>query len=102
SIESLEDDLNKVLDEQDALGNKNLICPWMPDARRKDADGWKKTAASLTNIGAGCKPRGINFAYHNHSFEFQKFDGKTGFDILFDNADPQFVKSELDVYWAKH
>src|SRR4051812_20426964 len=44
-IEQLESDLNKVLDESDALGNKNVICPWMPEARRKDAAGWKQTAA---------------------------------------------------------
>src|SRR2546423_1130639 len=38
-IEVLESDLNKVMDESDTLGNKNIICPWMPENRRKDAAG---------------------------------------------------------------
>src|SRR5690348_16703036 len=50
SIESLEDDLSKVLDQQETLGNKNLICSWMPEQRRKDADGWKQCAEVLNGI----------------------------------------------------
>jgi sugar phosphate isomerase/epimerase len=101
-IESLEDDLGAVLDDQAVLGNRHLICPWMPEARRKDADGWKAVAASLNRIGNSCSARGIDFAYHNHAFEFQQFEGKAGLDILFENSDPNFVKAELDVYWIQH
>src|SRR5688572_10059385 len=71
SIESLEDDLEAVLDAQAVLGNRHLICPWMPEARRTDADGWKQVAESLNRIGQACAARGVDFAYHNHSFEFQ-------------------------------
>ena len=102
SIESLEDDLSAVLDDQAVLGNRHLICPWMPEARRKDASGWKAVAASLDRIGKSCASRGIDFAYHNHAFEFQQFEGKAGLDILFENCDPKFVKAELDVYWIRH
>jgi sugar phosphate isomerase/epimerase len=47
------------------------------------------------------KRHGLNFAYHNHSFEFEKFDGKSGFDIFYETAG-DLVKAELDVYWLKH
>ena len=101
-IERLENELDKVLDENDTLGNKNLICPWMPEARRKDAAAWKQVAQSLNRIGRAAHERGFEFAYHNHSFEFQKFDGQTALDILFTNTDPHLVKAEIDVYWVKH
>src|SRR5678816_663196 len=84
------------------MGSTNIICPWMPEERRKDAAGWKACAASLNKIARACHERGIDFAYHNHSFEFQKFDGKTGLDIVFENTEPHLVKAELDVYWVKH
>jgi len=85
------------------LGNTNIICPWMPEARRKDAAGWKQVAASLNKIGRACHERGFDFAYHNHSFEFQKFEGgKNGLDILFENSDPHLVRAEIDVYWVNH
>jgi sugar phosphate isomerase/epimerase len=101
-IEQLEKDVDKVLDENEQLGSKLLICPWMPEARRKDADGWKQVAKSLNQIGRAAHERGIDFAYHNHAFEFQKFEGKTGLDILFENTEPHLVKAEIDVYWVKH
>ena len=59
-------------------------------------------AAALCGIGRACHEKGFEFAYHNHSFEFQKFDGKTGMDILFDNCPPHLVRAEVDVYWVKH
>ncbi len=49
-----------------------------------------------------CRTKGFSFAYHNHSFEFEKFDGKTGFGILCANSDAATVGLELDVYWAKY
>lgn len=122
SIDVLELDLNRVLDDNATLGNKNIICPWMPEERRKDADGWKQVAVTLNRIGGECRQRGFEFAYHNHSFEFQKFTlrdpietaaeanppsdssqlEKTGLDLLFAQTDPALVKAELDVYWVQH
>lgn len=42
---------------------------------------------------------GLKFIYHNHAFEFQRFGGITGMDILFD----EFRKTqfELDVFWVQ-
>jgi sugar phosphate isomerase/epimerase len=102
NIDRLEKELSKVFDEQAELGNKNIMCPHIGEARRKDAVGWQQVAQSLNLIGAACRQRGFEFAYHNHSFEFQKFDGRTGFDILWENSQPANVKSELDVYWVQH
>ena len=101
-IEALEADLNKVLDEHELLGNRFIVIPWMDEKRRKDAAGWKQVAQSLNRIGASCRERGFTLCYHNHSFEFEKFDGKTGLDILWENSDANLVKSELDLFWVKH
>ena len=101
-IDQLEKEVARIMDENQALGSKLIICPFMPEARRKNADGWKAVAKSLNQAGRACHERGIDFAYHNHSFEFQKFDGKTGLDILFEDSEPHLVKAEIDVYWVKH
>jgi sugar phosphate isomerase/epimerase len=101
-IEALEKDINRAFDEQHALNSPTIIIPWMPEERRADAAGWKRAAQSLSPIGAKCRERGLELCYHHHSFEFQKFNGKTGMDILLENAEPGLVKIELDVYWLKH
>jgi sugar phosphate isomerase/epimerase len=91
----------KVLDDCQTLGVKNAVYPWIPAERRKTAADWKKIAADLNQIGKQCRDRGMQFGYHNHDFEFQKYDGKVGLDILWENTEPAMVKSELDVYWVK-
>jgi sugar phosphate isomerase/epimerase len=101
-IDVLEKDPSKSFDEADVLGLKNIICPWIPEERRKDAAAWRTIAGILNRAGQAAVDRGFDFAYHNHSFEFQKFDGKYALDILWEHTDHKLVKSELDVYWVQH
>lgn len=100
-IELLEKELNRILDQEDFFGNKMLTISWMPEERRKDADGWKRVAHDLTRLADACARRGFTLMYHNHSFEFEKFDGITGFEILWHNAGPS-LNAQLDTYWLVH
>jgi len=101
-IEQLEKELNKALDDNDAVGNKNIIIPWLNEDRRKSADDWRNFARTCNDVATKAQPRGFTVAYHNHSFEFQTFDGKSGYDLFLENSDPRLVKVELDVYWLQH
>lgn len=101
-IDLLNADINKVMDECQTLGTKNVICPWLPDERRSSAEIWKKNAAEINAAGKECQKRGFELSYHNHSFEFDKFNGKTAMETFWESTDPAAVKSELDVYWVKH
>jgi sugar phosphate isomerase/epimerase len=65
-------------------------------------DDFKKMAAELNLMGSQAKNVGLEFAYHNHNFEFQKWsDGSTTYDILMAETDPSLVKFELDCGWAE-
>lgn len=101
-LEHLEKDLDGVLELARGLGMEYVIVPWMPEELRRDAEGWKNVAARMNAIGEKVVAAGFVFGYHNHSFEFQRFDGKTGLDILMENTDPKLVQLELDTYWVKH
>ena len=101
-IEKLEAELATVADDAETLGTKLVICPWLGEDRRKDAAGYQAAAKALNTIGRGLHERGIDFAYHNHAFEFKEFEGKKGLDILFENSEPHLVKAEIDVYWVRH
>lgn len=58
--------------------------------------------AQLFNlIGENCRKEGIQFLYHNHDWEFVRFDGEYALDILLAATDPHLVKMELDTYWVK-
>ncbi|MBM3475514.1 MAG: sugar phosphate isomerase/epimerase [Armatimonadetes bacterium] len=101
-IDALESNLSQVIDENLAIGNRWIVCPWMPEDRRQDAAGWRTVAGLLSEIGAKVKAAGLQLCYHNHSFEFQRFDGQTGFDIFYAAADPDLVQAEIDTYWVQH
>jgi sugar phosphate isomerase/epimerase len=104
SIDVLEKEaeLQRIMEEAQLLEMKHVVVPFLDEKRRKDADAWKKTARLLDEIGSYLHGIGVELAYHNHAFEFEKFDGKTGWDILFENTTPHLVKAELDVYWAAY
>lgn len=101
-LDQLESNLEAELDFNATIGNAHIVCPWVGEERRKTAADWRTLAASFNRIGDACAKRGMKFCYHNHAFEFEKFDGLAGLDILFGAADPRLVNSELDTYWVKY
>ncbi len=101
-IDGLEQDAEKVMDDFDVYGCKQIVVPWLDAKRRQDAAGWRKFAADMMAVAAKLAKRGFTLGYHNHSFEFEKFDGQYGMDIFWQHTDPKLVRAELDVYWVKH
>jgi sugar phosphate isomerase/epimerase len=64
------------------------------------ADDWKRTADLANSIGAKAKKAGLQYAYHNHNFEFRDLGGgQTGYDLMLSQTDPELVKFELDCGW---
>lgn len=101
-IEQIMNDLQRAIDFSLEIGNKHLVCPYLGDNWRENAEGYKNVARILNEAGKKCKEAGLQMCYHNHSFEFTKFDGEYGFDILYANSDPELVQLELDTFWVKH
>ena len=63
-------------------------------------DDFKKTAELANQIGAKAKQAGLQYAYHNHNFEFKdQGNGQIGYDLLIKETDPELVKFELDCGW---
>ena len=48
------------------------------------------------------KKHGLMFAYHNHSFEFEKINGRHAFDIIVEKMSSDNFKLILDVYWLAY
>ena len=63
-------------------------------------DGFTKLAAQMNEIGKKAKAAGLQYAYHNHNYEFEKMpDGTYGYDILVNQTDHDLVKFEIDCGW---
>ena len=57
-------------------------------------------AMHMNEVGKKAHSAGLQYAYHNHNFEFEKMpDGTPGYDILVKETDPNLVKFEIDCGW---
>ncbi len=101
-IDALEKDLNQVIDYSLEIGNKYVICPGLPPHMRDSYDAYMRLADQFNEIGRKCKEQGIQFGYHNHDFEFEKYNGEYGLDILLSNTDADLVHMELDTFWVEY
>lgn len=58
-----------------------------------------KRCESYNRVGKILRDYGLQFMWHSHFYDFQKFDGKPILDIIMENTDPQYFGIELDAYW---
>ncbi|NUQ93107.1 MAG: sugar phosphate isomerase/epimerase [Gemmatimonadaceae bacterium] len=100
-LQQLQGDLPNVIAAAKTIGHQYIVCPWLdPSQRGSTVDAWKSFGTTLTDIGRQVQAAGLQFAYHNHDFEFQKIGDVVPFEVLLANSDPSLVKMEMDLYWA--
>ena len=64
-------------------------------------EAYRQRAAEFIAGGRKCADAGITLSYHNHSWEFVRQDGLLPIEVLYEAADPSFVKACVDVYWVR-
>lgn len=100
-FEALENDFNKTVEYNLEIDNRYIIIPWIPEEMCNSKETWLKTAEKMNFINDKLKGQGIKFGYHNHAFEFEKFDGSYGYDILAKNTSPDILL-EIDTFWVEY
>jgi sugar phosphate isomerase/epimerase len=87
---------------QDLLKDPKAMQDFFNSLNTMSADDFRRTAAKANEIGLKAKAAGLQYAYHNHNFEFRDLgDGRTGYDILLQETDPSSVKFEADCGWMR-
>jgi sugar phosphate isomerase/epimerase len=91
--------LPQVLDFHQQIGNPRIGCDieFYPYG---EVDYVKRRADFMNQVGRLCADRGMEFYYHNHFQEFQRFGDLTVYQMLLDNTDPDLVRFQLDTFWA--
>ncbi len=93
-------DTNKALDAMQVIGHRYAVMPWLDPKERTSIDNYKRLADQFNVAAAATKTRGIQFAYHNHDFEFATVDGEVPYDVLLARCDRALVQFEMDLYWT--
>ena len=100
-FERLFSDLPSVIEEYRVLECTHAAIGGLP-ADYRNGEGYRRFAVEGTEIGRKFAQAGLTFSYHNHAMEFQKFNGRTGMDILFGESDPAVFFAEIDTYWVQY
>ncbi len=96
-------DLPAVIDEHRLWGCRHVAVGSMPAQYRGAGEqGFRQFARDATEVGRRLNAAGLTFSYHNHSFEFVRFGGRTGLSVIYDESDPAALRAELDTYWVQH
>jgi sugar phosphate isomerase/epimerase len=92
----------ETLESAQVIGQTFVVCPMIDEKLRKSPDGYKRVAELFNKAGEASKKAGIQFAYHNHYWEFEPdplLGGKFPYDFLLESTDANDVKMELDLCW---
>lgn len=92
-----EEQIKNIIKYHKAIGNNRLTSAM---DFFSDKDDLIRKCDLYNRVGKICHEEGVEFFYHNHFHEFQKFDNKMVLDYIAENTDPSYVKFEIDTYWT--
>jgi sugar phosphate isomerase/epimerase len=80
------DEFMKTVEFNKVLGNRNLIVPHLDEKYHATKQAWLDTAKLFNELSDKAQQHNMRVGYHNHTFEFEKFDGEYLWDIFFSNT----------------
>ncbi len=93
-------DLDGLIKEHHTLGCGIAGLGGLPPEYR-NSEGYAVFADKFNDIANELGKNGLTFSYHNHHFEFQKYNGKLGLDIIAERTNPETFLFTLDTYWVQ-
>ena len=84
------------------FGVKYVVQPWYEASKLAGTPDWDETVRKFRATADLLKNHGMMFGYHNHDFEFQKYEGKYLHDYIFDAIPKDEIVPELDTCWVHY
>ncbi len=98
-VQEVEKEAESAAREAEMYGCDVIRTNSIPEEMRRSAEGYREFAKMMNNSGRACKAVGLRYIYHFHAFEWIRFGGKRGIDILLEETDPECVFFQPDVFW---
>lgn len=84
------------------VGVKYAVIPWYERSALAGTDKWEETVAKFRKMAEHFAANGILLGYHNHDFEFQRFEGKFLHDLIFEAIPADKIFPEIDTCWVRY
>jgi sugar phosphate isomerase/epimerase len=94
---NLRDNFQEAVDNAAEGGVKYLVCSSTPIDTMEEVN---LSIETFAKTGEACKKAGIGFAFHNHTKEFERVEGKLPYEMFLSQISPDIMKMELDLAWA--
>jgi len=95
----IKDETEAVIAEHRIMGTSYIGIGAMPQGYERNAQGVRQFIADFTPAAEKIHAAGMTLMYHNHDFEFEKYDGKLMMDYLVEEF-PK-IGFTLDTYWVQ-
>lgn len=84
------------------IGAKFCAIPWMGLEKHIGSDLWEQTKEEITQVAKLLKENGIQMLYHNHEFEFEKYQDKFILDWFYEEIPADLMQTQLDTCWVHY
>jgi sugar phosphate isomerase/epimerase len=81
------------------IGHRYIVLGWIAPEDRTSLDDYRAHAELSNRFAEQCHAAGLQYAYHNHDFEFAPVDGIRPIDLFLSETDSELVQIEMDLYW---
>lgn len=98
-FERLTEDFEGVVKEHRHYGCDTVGIGYLPPKYERSKQGYTEFAREMSELGGKYRDEGIKLVYHNHRFEFEKYSGRTGLDIILEESKPENFGFIPDTYW---
>ncbi len=102
SFERMLNETEQVVREHEMLHCDTLGVGCMPKEYIGSIEGAREFIKVTGELSKKLRDLGMKFAYHNHAFEFRRFDGVRPIDLLIDETDPELFGFIMDTYWVQY
>jgi len=100
--DALTNKTDKVIEDAKTLGAEFVRVGMIPHKGEFTVQQADAAIQDFNRVGKILKENGIEFAYHNHGYDFTPYENSTLYDYLIQNTNPDYVSFELDILWVHH
>ena len=94
-------ELDEVIAEHKMWGCTHAAIGGLFTPEYSGPDGLQRFLDELGPVAERLSQEGMDFSYHNHNHELMRYGEKTWLEMLYEQAPPEMLKAEIDVYWIQ-
>ena len=92
----------KAVDFLKTIGAGYCAIPYYASEKLAGTPEWDETVKLFSKTGKLLKENGIQQLYHNHEFEFDKFEGKFLLDWNYETIPAEYLQPQIDTCWVHY